>query len=371
MAANLKSAKKKVVKQIMDWAVKVCGGSGDIEKQDAVHFSDLLCTSYKTRPDQLAGTIKAVRSRLEIVDPTWAYRRTPVSTVTPPQPAAGVIATIFLSPLSLGFEEGFSDKGKSKMIHIFERIQNFLERPYNSVGNPLFVRFAHKTIAMAVKKTIAKHKKGPMMAIYAHTSSKTNLHGDSHDWQLGSTSKAMRVAGGYQVPMSQVRKVKECISGMLPLAQRNKLQKLINGKHDAVYVESLRALGRKATVIEDVYEMAKNSKTKIVVADMPGVFNPKASATENFLRRVQAAVQEYECDIIVHQLMCNGHESLLENKPPTTHQKHMLKAVCKEKKCGALGWCPLAMKCAKILKISHMSHVTARAIFDHIISKKN
>ena len=136
--------------------------------------------------------------------------------------------------------------------------------------------------------------------------------------------------------MSQVRKVKECISGMLPLAQRNKLQKLINGDYDALYAESLRALGRKATVIEDVYEMAKNSKTKIVVADMPGVFNPKASATENFLRRVQAAVQEYERDQIVHRLQegiqarraalqranpknkhikCNGRKSLLEKIP--------------------------------------------------------
>ena len=91
---------------------------------------------------------------------------------------------------------------------------------------------------MAVKKTIAKRKTGPKLAIYARTSSKTNLHGDSHDRQLRSTSKAMRVAGGYQVSMSQVRKVKECISGMLPLAQRNKLQKLINGNYDAVYVES-------------------------------------------------------------------------------------------------------------------------------------
>ena len=54
--------------------------------------------------------------------------------------------------------------------------------------------------------------------------------------------------------MSRVRKVKERISGMLPLAQRNILQQLINGNYDTVYVESLRALGRKSTVIEDVYE---------------------------------------------------------------------------------------------------------------------
>ena len=109
--------------------------------------------------------------------------------------------------------------------------------------------------------------------------------------------------------------------------------------------------------------MANKSETNIVVADIPGVFNLKASAAGNFLRRVQAAVQEYERDQIVHRLQeglhsrraglqranpknnhikFNGRKSLLEKTPLTTGQRHQLKAVCKGKKCGAFGWRPLA-----------------------------
>ena len=158
---------------------------------------------------------------------------------------------------------------------------------------------------------------------------------------------------------------------MLPLAQRNKLQRLINGDYDTVYVESLRALGRKATVIEDVYEMAKKSNTNIVVADMPGVFNPDATPTENFLRRVQAAVQEYERDIIVHRLQqglqarkaalqrgnpkkrvkVNGRKSLMEKHPLAAGQERKLKLLCKQKLRGAFGWRPMAVKCGKIFKL--------------------
>ena len=106
-----KAAKKKVVKKIMDWATKAFSGSGDVEKQDAIHIVDQLVTTYGHQRDVLGGTIRALKGRLEILDTTWSYRRQPVSTLVPCPPAEGVSQHITLSPLQLGFEElgGTSD----------------------------------------------------------------------------------------------------------------------------------------------------------------------------------------------------------------------------------------------------------------------
>ena len=61
-------------------------------------------------------------------------------------------------------------------------------------------------------------------------------------------------------------------------------------------------MGRKASVIEEVYDKARETNTKLITVDMPGLLKLNASPTENFIRRVQAAVQEYERDMIVHRL---------------------------------------------------------------------
>ena len=138
--------RKKVVKKILDWAMKEFGGSGDLDKQDAVHIVDQLDATYGRCEDVLANTVKVLRDHLDIIDPTWIYRGPPVATTMPHPPAAGATETLRLSPIHLGYAEAFSDKGKSKMINIFECIQNFLEKPYDSVENPLLVRFGPECI---------------------------------------------------------------------------------------------------------------------------------------------------------------------------------------------------------------------------------
>ena len=43
-----KVTKKKVMKKIIDWTTNTFGGSGDIEKEDAIHIVDFLTTTYGT-----------------------------------------------------------------------------------------------------------------------------------------------------------------------------------------------------------------------------------------------------------------------------------------------------------------------------------
>ena len=66
---------------------------------------------------------------------------------------------------------------------------------------------------------------------------------------------------------------------MLPLQERVKLQNLLSGKYDAVFVESVRAFARRSTVVEALYEEAKAKKVQLECADMPGLFALDAPST--------------------------------------------------------------------------------------------
>ena len=218
-----------------------------------------------------------------------------------------------------------------------------------------------KSIHMKVIKKESNKARKEKVALNACTSSKTNINGGSHGRQMRCTTKALQAAGA-KVPKARIQKITECISGMLPLTQRKQLQKLLNGEYDTVYVESLRALGRKASVIEEVYDKARETNTKLITVDMPGLLKLNASPTECFIRRVQAAVQEYERDMIVHLLQqelfakrralerahpnqkikVNGRKSLLEQHAISASQQKKLQDVCKQKQGGAFGWRPLA-----------------------------
>ena len=134
-----------------------------------------------------------------------------------------------------------------------------------------------------------------------------------------------------------------------------------------IYVESLRALGRKATVIEDIYEKAKQSGTKVVVADLPNAFETRASPAVNFQRRVMAAVQEFERDVIVQRLQeglrakagelrkqglpekVNGRKSALEMSMPGKRKTARLKNLCRQRAKGVFGWRTLAEKVSIVL----------------------
>ena len=219
------------------------------------------------------------------------------------------------------------------------------------------------------KKTVVPPKQ---KAIYSRTSSKANIAGDSSGRQMRAGLAAAKNLGGGQ---SSLKRVSECVSGMLPLAQRKKLQSLLDGSYSHVFVESLSALGRKATGIKEVYEAAKKSKTNVVVADLPCVFSLSATPAEAFQRRVMAAVQEFERDVIVNRLQeglqakakklqtqgknnnkVNGRKSYLEKllQNDSHNMKSKIKALtalCKDRKQGKFGFRELAVKATKVLAL--------------------
>lgn len=69
-----------------------------------------------------------------------------------------------------------------------------------------------------------------------------------------------------------------------------------------IYVESARAVARKATVAEDIYNFAKNHNVNIVPADIPKLFKHDCTPVEAFMRRIMCAVYEFDRDTIVHRL---------------------------------------------------------------------
>ena len=228
-------------------------------------------------------------------------------------------------------------------------------------------------------------------AFYARTSTKTNLLGDSQGRQLRASLAHAQADGGKGSQKKSIDKVTECISGMLPLAERRKLLSLLDGSYKTIYVESLRALGRKASVIDDIYERAKETRTEIAIADMPGLMKLDASPTERFQLRVVAAVQELERDTIVHRLQqglqaakknkerqglptkVQGRKSYLEKKEEgglSRVQRCKLVALCKQREQGAFGWRPLASKMSKLLRLERpMKHEAARTMSKALLKK--
>ena len=293
MAAATKAAKKKVVKKIMDWATRQCGGSGDIEKRDAVHIVE---------PDILASAIKAVRARLEIVDPTWAFRRTPVSIVTPPQPNVGVTATVFLSPLSLGFEEGFSDKGKSKMINIFECIQNFLERPYNSVENPLYVRY------------------GPESKVGQNIEGVTVYHRIGFTKSLAAKAIILAIVE-VELTDDELITIQDCAQALFSLhatfQQSDHMNK--DERFNTLRKKFEEASRPRPDPIQVVYSFSVQAQHDgwpyaDVVNSYIAAFNSGSSVETKQLSELEQDVIKV-FPALTSESQCNGHKSLLEKKP--------------------------------------------------------
>lgn len=229
------------------------------------------------------------------------------------------------------------------------------------------------------KKTMKKQQK--RAALYSRTSSRTNQHSDSHRRQLKAGLEAMH---SYGLPQKNSRpalkRVTECISGMLPVRQRKKLLQLVSGDYSHVFVESIRSLARKSGTIEELYHEAKKNGCHIVVADAGAdVFKHDATPAQNFLRRVLAAVTEFERDMIVHRLTSglqrkkallqaktgkqevkvNGRKSYFEhamqecgkNTKRQTRIKKSITALCRDQKKGRLSVRELAARASKVLKL--------------------
>ena len=157
-------------------------------------------------------------------------------------------------------------------------------------------------------------------AIYARTSSHANAKSDSHSRQFHAATGAAKKESSSL--LKKVKKVGETVSGMLPLKQRKKLMALLNGDYSHIFCENVRALSRKASTLEDIYEQAKSTNTCIVVSDADGVFNFNATPAENFQRRVLAAVAEFERDTIVQRL-ASGLKAKKEKIQKETGKKNV------------------------------------------------
>ena len=243
-------------------------------------------------------------------------------------------------------------------------------------------KYAQKT--MEQKKVAKKVQRSPVrarktnppkklkVALYARTSSAANAAGHSTMRQLQAAASVLQ---GTSVQRSHLKvdKVAEVISGMLPLAERTKLQKLLSGEFDTVIVESQRALARGVHAAEEVYQTAKKNNVNILVNDMPTLYKLDATPAESFIRRVMASVSEFERDTIVARLQAGldakrtatkrktqmgepkvqGRKTLLERCGvlPSSPLMRQLKAAIKQHENSEFGWRPLAKKVKQILKI--------------------
>lgn len=184
------------------------------------------------------------------------------------------------------------------------------------------------------------------------------------------------------VSKEQVAKIKETVSGTKPLAQRKQLLKLLDSAR-LIYVESARAISRKACVGEEIYEAATAKGVTIIPADFPGLFKADASPMESFMRKVILAMHEMERDVVVARLQAglmakqkvskrktqggnvkvNGRFSLIEKLKPNKTIIQRMKKVLKERSRGDYGWRGAATKLSKLLKMKKtMAAETARRV---------
>ena len=98
-----------------------------------------------------------------------------------------------------------------------------------------------------------------------------------------------------------MERIKETISGTTPLVQRCKLSKLMESV-SAIYVESARAIARKTSIGEEIFEEAAKKGVKIICGDHPTLFKSPASPMESFIRKVMFAMNEMERDLLVQRL---------------------------------------------------------------------
>ena len=149
----------------------------------------------------------------------------------------------------------------------------------------------------------------------------------------------------------------------------------------AIYVESARAIARKTSIGEEIFEEAAKKGVKIICGDHPTLFKSPASPIESFIRKVMFAMNEMERDLLVQRLQSgldakrqssdrvgqegkvkvNGRLSLLEKLKPNDQQKKNMCCMAVQREQGKFGWRVLATKFSKVLKLKEdVSPETAR-----------
>ncbi len=190
---------------------------------------------------------------------------------------------------------------------------------------------------------------------------------DSTARQWKCAAAALAKAG---VSCKKISKVKEVMSGTVPLQKRGKLLALLDHATD-IYVESARALSRKTSIGEEIFDLAAKKKVNITCADMPTLFKPDPSPIENFMRKVVLAMQELERDVVTERLMsglrakkqqtcrqtqtgtpkANGRFTRLEILKPKVQIIKKLKQMAKQREKGKFGCRALGKAFTKALKL--------------------
>ena len=181
------------------------------------------------------------------------------------------------------------------------------------------------------------------------------------------------------VAAKDIATVSDCISGMLPVHRRQRLVDIItSGQFQAVFVESTRALSRKASVAEDLAIIANQYGVKLIPGDFPSLFTSD-SPVDCLVRRVMFAVTEFERDMIHKRLLAglveklrkeeskpkgdrnvtqqgdtkvNGRKSHLEKINPSNAVLKQLRVWVKARAHGKFGWRVLQTKFEKKLKMA-------------------
>ncbi|CAE7558064.1 unnamed protein product [Symbiodinium sp. CCMP2592] len=136
----LSKEQQMVIGKVIPWLIDFFGGSGDPEQTDAVEIctglSDFLIANFGTDTQSLKNMFLAVQKRLHGMDVGWVFRVTGADDRVP-LVEQDVTQQLVLMPWHLSFRPEHSQKGKSKMLNIIRCAADFLEKPYDSLTNPI------------------------------------------------------------------------------------------------------------------------------------------------------------------------------------------------------------------------------------------
>ena len=136
------AAKKQVVNKIQGWLKHTFGGCGDPEIPDAIVVSDWMEQTFGANPTLLKDLLVSLRGRLQALNPQWEFRRRASALVVPEIPDLGETVMTSLNMWDLGINPAIHAlKGNSKNVYILTRVTDFLEKPYDSIDNPIKVLF--------------------------------------------------------------------------------------------------------------------------------------------------------------------------------------------------------------------------------------
>ena len=101
-------------------------------------MTDFLTSTFE--PNELKTAILSVKRRIEALDPAWELGRNPIADSIP-MAQVGETQIVLLDVCKLGYTDECSLKDRSKMVNIITTVGDMLERPYDSVMNPMRILF--------------------------------------------------------------------------------------------------------------------------------------------------------------------------------------------------------------------------------------